>query len=190
MLELQNVLYVLTEGSLLRLEHDAVRVEQDGELRARFPLTHLAGIVAVGRVSMTPNLIGRCAADGRSVVWLDRRGRFMARVDGRTKGNVLLRRAQHLALSDTTRTWQIARQVVAGKLQNTRQVLLRGAREATAPGDLARLELHAVRIGDGLEHLRTVGDLETVRGIEGAAAREYFDAFGALVRVDREAFTP
>lgn len=190
MLELQNVLYVVTEGAVLRLEQDAVRVEVDRELRARFPLVSLAGIVAVGRVSLTSHLIGRCAEDGRSVVWLDRRGRFMARVEGRTRGNVLLRRAQHLALSDTERTWRIARQVVAGKIQNSRQVLLRGARDATDPAETAQLTDQADTLGRSLQRLETVGDVETIRGIEGEAARHYFEAFGLLVRGDRQAFTP
>lgn len=190
MLELQNVLYVVTPGSVVRLEHDACRVEVDGEMRARFPLGSLAGIVAVGRVSITSSLLGRCAADGRSVVWLDRRGRFMARVEGRTRGNVLLRRAQHLALDDTDRTWRVARQMVAGKIQNSRLVLLRGARETTDPIEATRLAGHAERLGVAIERLAQVGDLETLRGVEGDAARGYFDAFEAMVRVDRDAFAP
>ena len=188
MLELENVLYVLTEGSVLRLDHDAVRVEVDSELLARFPLGSLAGIVAVGRVSLTASLIGRCAEDGRSVVWLDYRGRFMARVEGRVRGNVLLRRAQHLALSDTERTWRIARQIVAGKIQNSRQVLMRGARDATEATEATALGEHADRMGRSLERLALVADLETVRGVEGEAARTYFEAFAMLVRGDREAF--
>ncbi len=188
MLELQNVLYVVTEGSVLRLDHDAVRVEVDQELRARFPLGNLAGIVAVGRVSITSNLIGRCADDGRSVVWLDYRGRFMARVDGRTRGNVLLRRAQHLALSDTERTWRIARQIVAGKLQNSRHVMLRGARETPDLAESTALSEQAERLGRAIERLATISDLETIRGVEGDAARGYFGAFSMLVRADRESF--
>lgn len=189
-LELQNVLYVVTEGSILRLDHDAVRVELDRQMRARFPLNNLSGIVALGQVSVTSSLLGRCAEDGRSVVWLDRRGRFLARVEGRTRGNVLLRRAQHLALSDIDRTWRIARQIVAGKLQNARQVLLRGAREATDPVEAAQLAEQADHLGTSIERLALVGDLETIRGIEGDAARAYFEVFPLLVRVDRDVFAP
>lgn len=188
MLELQNVLYVVTSGAVARLDHDAVRVEVDGEMAARFPLASLAGIVAVGRVSVTASLLGRCAEDGRSVVWLDQRGRFMARVEGRIRGNVLLRRSQHLALDDTQRTWRLARQFVAGKIQNSRQVLLRGAREALAAEDSAALTERADRLAAGLERLEVAADLETVRGLEGDAARAYFEAFPLLVRVDRDDF--
>lgn len=82
MRELLNTLYVQTQGAVLHLDHDAVRVEIERETRLRLPLLRLSGIVLFGRVTITPFLIQRCAEDGRSVVWLDRRGRFKARVEG------------------------------------------------------------------------------------------------------------
>src|SRR5581483_5084317 len=101
--ELLNVLYVQTQGAMLHLDHDTVRVEIERETRLRAPLLRLGGIVMVGQVSISPFLIQRCAEDGRSLVCLDRNGRFKARVEGAARGNVLLRRAQHLALSDAER---------------------------------------------------------------------------------------
>src|SRR5215212_229933 len=98
-------------------------------MKLRLPLLRLSGIVVFGRVTVTPFLIQRCAEDGRSLVWLDRNGRFKARVEGPARGNVLLRRAQHLALSDKERPTRIARQIVAAKIQNSRQILLRATRE-------------------------------------------------------------
>lgn len=188
MRELLNVLYVQTQGTLLRLDHDAVRADVDGELKLRAPLGRLSGIVVFGRVSVTPALIQRCAEDGRSLVWLDRRGRFAARVEGRVRGNVLLRRAQHLALSDAGRTSRLARQMVAGKIQNCRGVLLRAAREATEEGDRAALATAAVRLADGLTRAKEVDDLGVLRGAEGEAARAYFSVFDRMVRADRSAF--
>jgi CRISP-associated protein Cas1 len=188
--ELLNVLYVMTQGAFLHVEHDTVRVEVERETRLRAPLLRLSGIVMFGRVTASPFLIQRCAEDGRSLVWLDQNGRFKARVEGQTRGNVLLRRAQHLALSDTDRPWMIARQIVAAKIQNSRQVLLRAAREATMPEDRAALSEAAQRMARVLERLRDSPDLDLVRGAEGEAARAYFEVFGHMVRGDRMHFAP
>lgn len=188
MQELLNVLYVLTQGAVLHVEHETVRVEIDGETKLRVPLLRLSGIVVFGRVTLTPFLIQRCATDGRSIVWLERNGRFAARVEGRTRGNVLLRRAQHLALSDSKGQQRIARQIVAAKIQNSRQILLRAAREATAVSDGACLATAAANLADTLTRLRETADLDAIRGAEGEAARTYFAVFGNMVRVDREAF--
>ncbi|MCC6179713.1 MAG: type I-C CRISPR-associated endonuclease Cas1 [Chloroflexi bacterium] len=188
--ELLNVLYVQTQGAMLRLDHDTVRVEVERELRLRAPLGRLSGIVMFGQVSISPFLLQRCAEDGRSLVWLDRRGRFKARVEGQTRGNVLLRRAQHLALSDRERTMAIARQMVAAKIQNSRLVLLRAARDAPDDADRAELGAAAGRLADALGRLRETNDLDVIRGDEGEAARAYFRVFARMIRADREAFGP
>lgn len=188
--ELLNVLYVQSQGAVLHVEHDTVRVEVERETMLRAPLLRLSGIVVFGQVTVTPFLIQRCAEDGRSLVWLDRHGRFKARVEGAVRGNVLLRRAQHLVLSDPKRTWRIARQITAAKIQNSRQVLLRGAREATTDADRDSLAEAAAHLAAVLARLRETADLDTVRGAEGEAARAYFDVFAHMVRADRPSFTP
>jgi CRISPR-associated protein Cas1 len=188
--ELLNTLYVLTQGAVLHLEHDAVRVEVDQQLRFRAPLLRLSGIVVFGRVSVSPFLIHRCAEDGRSLVWLDQHGRYKARIEGATHGNVLLRRAQHLVLSDRERTARIARQIVAAKIQNSRQVLLRGARESNEDEDRRALSGGAEQLARILVRLRHTRDLDEIRGAEGEAARSYFSVFRYLIRSDRENFTP
>lgn len=190
MYELLSALYVTTQGAVVRLDHDAVRVDVDREMVTRLPLMRLGSIVMLGRVSITPALIERCAEDGRSVVWLNRRGRFKARIEGPTRGNVLLRRAQHLALSDREHATRIARQIVAGKVQNSRQVLLRAARESGDAEEAAALSLAAEQLAAILRRVRDGADLETTRGDEGDAARTYFGVFGCMVRGDRQSFVP
>lgn len=186
--ELLNVLYVMTQGAVLHLDQDTVRVVVEKETRLRAPLVRLSGIVAFGQVSITPFLIQRCAEDGRSLVWLDRNGRFKARLEGKTRGNVLLRRAQHLALSEAEQPWRISRQIVAAKIQNSRQVLLRAARESSVADDYVALSEGAGRLARVLERLHDTSDLNEVRGAEGEAARAYFGVFGYMVRSDRTHF--
>ena len=186
--ELLNTLYVLTQGAVLNLESDTVRVRVEGETILRAPLLRLDGIVVLGRVTVTPFLIQRCAADGRGLVWLDRRGRFAARAEGPLRGNVLLRRAQHLALSDPDQPWRIARQIVAGKVQNSRAQLLRAARNVAAPDARRDLREAAKHMAEGLRRLRDGTDLDVIRGEEGYAARTYFGVFEHMIRGDRDTF--
>ncbi len=188
MFELLNVLYIQTQGAVLHLDHDTVKVEIERETRLRIPLLRLSGIVVVGQVTITPFLIQRCAEDGRNLVWLDRNGRFKARVEGAVRGNVLLRRAQHLALSDAERRLDIGKQIVAAKIQNSRQVLLRATREATAAEDKDAIAAAAERIALILGRLQATHTLDEARGVEGEAARTYFGVFGYMVRQDRETF--
>jgi len=188
MKQILNTLYVQTQGSYLRLDHDTLKVEVEKQQMFQIPLHHLGGITVFGNVLLSPFLIHRCAEDGRSLVWLSERGRFKARLAGSTTGNVLLRKAQHTAASDPQATLDIARYVVAGKLQNTRNVLLRAAREAKTEEDSNLLTKAAQIHGGSIRSAETVSDLDQLRGVEGYAAKAYFGAFTAMVRQNRDTF--
>lgn len=188
MRQLLNTLYVQTEPSYIHLDHDTLRVEVERELKLRVPLMQISGLVCFGNVLLSPALLHRCAEDGRSVTMLDRNGRFKLRLEGPTSGNVLLRRAQHLALSAPERRVAIARNMLAGKLQNGRRVVLRAAREAAGGDDRLMLGDAAGLIGEIIERLPVRDDLDSMRGDEGDAAAAYFSVFERMIRGDREAF--
>lgn len=188
MRELLNVLYVQTQGAFLSLENDTVRIKVDHETKVRVPLLRLQCIVLFGQVSITPFLIQRCAEDGRALVWMTQYGRFCARVEGAVNGNVLLRRAQHKALSREGWPERLARQIVAGKIQNSRNGVMRAARDARTEGERTALNEIATALAAVLIRLKDAPDLNTIRGMEGEAASLYFSVFNQMIRTGDEAF--
>ena len=186
--QLLNTLYVTTPEAYVRLDHETLRVEVEKELKLQVPLHHIGAIVCFGDVLLSPAILHRCADDGRSVVLLDRNGRFKGRLEGPVSGNVLLRKAQHQAVNDPQQTLAIARNLVAGKVQNVRQVVLRGARDTDDPQDSAQLKETAQALATVLDQAAETTDLDQLRGFEGEAARRYFGAFSCLIREDRETF--
>ena len=189
-MNLLNTLYVTLPESRLRLDNDTLRVEVEEETRLRVPLHHLQAVVCFGYVGLSAPLMHRLADDGIALVLLDANGRFKARLEGSVTGNVLLRQAQHRAAENAAVTLGLARHIVAGKLKNQRQVLLRGAREAKEPEDEAKLTRAALNLAASLRALPEAADVDTLRGFEGEAARTYFAALNLLVRPDlREVFT-
>ena len=186
--QLLNTLYVTTPEAYVRLDHETLRVQVEGETRLQVPLHHLGGLVCFGNVLISPAVLHRCADDGRSVVFMDRNGRFKGRLEGPVSGNVLLRKAQHQAITDPEQTLAIARNIVAGKVQNTRQIVLRAARETQDADDAAALKATARKLASSVEQLPDVADLDQLRGFEGEAARQHFSSFSCMVREDRETF--
>jgi len=187
---LLNTLYVTTPHAYLHLDNDTVRIEVERETKLRVPLHHLGGIVVFGNVLVSPALMHRLADQGQSLVLLDGNGRFKARLEGPVSGNVRLRCAQHEKAGDGAFALSVARACVAGKLRNCRQVLLRGARETKIESEVATLSRGADDLAASLRVLPAAEDLDTVRGIEGEAARQYFGCFNKLVRSDaREVFS-
>jgi len=186
--QLLNTLYVTTENAYLRLDHETVKVSVEKETKLQVPLHHLGGFVCFGDIMVSPALMRRCGEDGRSLVLLDRNGRFKARLEGPVSGNVLLRRAQHDWSNSAEKSLGIAKKIVAGKIQNSRQILMRAAREAADAEDEKSLREGAAVLAESLLRISRCDDIDRLRGFEGESARAYFDSFDRMVLEDRESF--
>lgn len=187
--ELLNTLFVGTEGAVVRLDGEALRVDANGQKIGHVPLHHLSGVVLFGGVSMTFPALTRCAAEGRAVTSLSMGGKFQFRVTGPTCGNVLLRQAQYAALADEGRACEIARCVVAGKIHNQRHVLARAARDTKNAETAERLRSAVAGLAQLLLSLPERAGLDNVRGIEGQAAAVYFGAFESLITAPTAEFS-
>jgi CRISPR-associated protein Cas1 len=190
--ELLNTLYVFTQGAYVHLDGDTVRVDLKDERLKQTPLHHLGAIVTFGLVTVSPYLMHRCAEDGRAVTFMDVNGRFLARVEGATSGNVLLRKAQYETHRDESAAAAVARCIVAGKLQNCRGVLNRAIREAgegqRAKEAVAALSRAAEAVAGQLKSLEEARSLDAVRGAEGHGSAAYFEAFDSLITQQRTDF--
>jgi CRISPR-associated protein Cas1 len=176
-----NTLYVTTQGAYLAKDGDTIVVRAEKEMLMRIPLLTLGAVVCFGRVSCSPALMAACAERDVAIAFLSEHGRFLARVVGETSGNVLLRREQYRRADSASGTLDIAKSVIAGKLANSRTVLLRGARDRAGSDDAGTLTAAAARMSAFLTALVAASTIDEARGLEGAAAREYFGTFDALV---------
>ncbi|MFZ5587056.1 MAG: type I-C CRISPR-associated endonuclease Cas1c [Thermodesulfobacteriota bacterium] len=188
MKHLLNTLYVTSQGAYLAREGETVVVRLDGQERLRVPIHTLGGVVCFGQVGASPALMGLCGERGVSLSFLSENGRFLARVQGAVAGNVLLRREQYRRADDQDAATALARAVVAGKLMNARTVLLRAARQDEGPDGADAIAAAGRELAGRLRELERAESLETVRGVEGEAARVYFDVFDHLVRAQKEGF--
>lgn len=186
---LLNTLYVTTPEAYLRLEGETLCVMIEEQKRLQVPLHHLGALVLFDAM-LSPALLGRCAADGRSVVWLERSGKFRARLEGPVSGNILLRQAQHRAADDGARSLGLARFIVAGKLRNSRQVLMRGARETADPAERAALAGAARHVANQVRKIPGVEDMDRLRGFEGEVASTYFGVLPLLMKPGARAAFP
>jgi CRISP-associated protein Cas1 len=189
MRQILNTLYITTPQAYAHLENDTLRIDVEREKKLAVPLHHLASVVCFGNIMVSPALMHRLAEEGKSLVLLDGNGRFKARLEGPTSGNVLLRQAQHNAVGESAQTLAMARSFIAGKLKNSRQILLRGARENADVTEQETLKRVGENLNASLRALANANDLDTMRGVEGEAARGYFGALNLLVKKDaREHF--
>lgn len=183
-----NTLFVTTQGAYLAKEGESVVVRVEKETRLRVPIHSLSSIVCFGQVSCSPFLMGFCAEKSVCMAFLTERGHFLARVEGGTSGNVLLRREQYRASDCPDRCNDLARSVVTGKLLNARNVLLRAGRDHGDKEGVEQLGHAAQRLARQARSLRNAESVDAVRGVEGDASHTYFNVFNKLITSQKDAF--
>lgn len=190
-----NTLYVHTQGTYLAKDGQAVAVrgkDDNGNRKTllRVPVHNLGGVVAFGRVGVSPALMRLCCESGVSITLLSEHGRLQGRIVGFTPGNVLLRREQYRRADDPNHTAAVARHLIAGKVANCRSVLMRHLRDNPAGSggdDIRRVAKRLAAIGGQVVKDSTLAT-DSIRGLEGEASAAYFGVFGFLVVKQSETF--
>jgi CRISPR-associated protein Cas1 len=177
-----NTLYVITEGAYLHREGQAILIHIDGHVAARLPMHLIDSIACFGRVMVSPQLMEACAEAQIPLNFMSTHGRLLARVDTPGSAGVRLKRAQYRRADDMAFRLNFTRAVVAGKVQNARGSLLRSSRDLPEhrAGDAEALRTAAAYLANGLLQLEPADSLEAMRGVEGDAARIYFENFSRM----------
>jgi CRISPR-associated protein Cas1 len=185
----QNTLYLTTPGSYVSRDHLTLRIEVERQVKLSVPIHHLESVCIFGPSSMSPQALELCWERGVAVNYFSENGYFLGRWEGVANTSVLLRRAQYRAADSEEASLSIARQCIAGKLQNSRVSLLRSARETEVAAERERLQACAEQIAGILRRLEHTDSLDQARGYEGQAANLYFSVFDLHLRQQRPAFT-
>lgn len=181
MRKLLNTLYITSEDLFLSCSNDNVVVSRGSEVTARFPLLNLEGIVTFSYSGSTPALMGECAKRGIQLTFMTPNGRFLARVNGMSQGNVLLRREQYRIADSEARSCLIARNMILGKIFNCRWVLERALRDHSLRIHQENVKSVSAHLQLAIPLIQQVEELEALRGMEGEAAVQYFSVFDELI---------
>src|SRR5438874_9174694 len=201
----QNTLYLLTPGSYVNRDHLTLQIEvpvyPDGlppEQRDRksaidarklsIPIHHLESVCVFGASTISAPALDLCWEHGVAVNYLSEYGYLQARLTGVADTSVTLRRTQFRAADDPAKCAAVARQIIAGKIQNSRNSLLRAARESDSPEEQSRLEAVTDKLAGLIRNLASVGNLDALRGAEGMASNLYFMVFSLTFKQQREDF--
>lgn len=190
MKHIQNTLYITRESAYLHKDDESVVVRADKEKIGQFPLIAIGEIVCFGfGISVSPALAEFCAESGITVTYLNGNGRFMARMVGPVRGNVILRRRQYRDADDAVRALNIAQCCIAAKVANQRGTLLRFLRnhgDADRAPDMQRV---VSRLADIQRRVVSTSTCDSLRALEGEAASYYFSVFNDMILVDDPGFT-
>lgn len=189
MKKLMNTLYVTSEDSYLSLDGENVVVLDKEREIGRLPLHNLEGIVSFGYRGTSPALMGACAERNISLCYLTPQGKFLARVSGKIKGNVILREQQYRSFLDEKKSLEVAKNCITGKIYNARWVLERATRDHSMQVDVEKLKAASENLKNSLSLVRDCQSTEQLRGFEGEAAKVYFGVFDELILQQKKDFS-
>ncbi len=188
MKKLLNTLYLTSPDHYLSLEGENVVVRDGEETVGRVPLHNLEAIVSFGYRGASPALMGACAEKGIDLCFLTPQGKFLARICGKVRGNVILRKNQFEAARDEAISCRIARNFILGKVFNSRWVLERTLRDHEMQIDAERVSQVSQSLQQSLSVIRACADPAQLRGLEGEAASQYFGVFDEMILQQKEVF--
>ncbi|MFO0827624.1 MAG: CRISPR-associated endonuclease Cas1 [Phycisphaerales bacterium] len=169
--------YVVTQGASLRVVSRSLLVEKDDQLLDEIELEHLERLVLIGRQNLTLPAIAGLLKAGIPVALLTTRGAFRGWITGPLAPLLPVRIGQHELWSGDARACA-ARRIVRSKIEAMIKVL-QGYRS-----NYPELDLRAMIDDLASRHCAAerADSVASLLGIEGAAARTYWSAFGTLNR--------
>ena len=178
MRKLLNTLYVTTPEAYLSKDGLNVVISVQQEEVFRIPVINIEGIVTFGYMGASPGVMKLCSDNGISLTFLSPQGRFISRVQGATKGNVLLRKKQYQLSDDASWSLHVVRLMIGGKIQNYRNILRRYIRDYGENEDINR----AVQVLERAKRdaLKAQDKTELI-GYEGMASNAYLEVLPILI---------
>lgn len=188
MRRLLNTLYITQPDVYLSLDGDNIVLLKEQEKLGRLPLHNLEAIISFGYTGASPALMGYCADRNISITFLTMSGRFLARVIGQSKGNVVLRKKQYAISEDEAWSAKIARNFIVAKIYNHKWMLERMTRDYPLRIDVAQFKAISEHLSSLMLEVRACEDLERLRGLEGQAAVSYNKVFDYMILQQQDDF--
>jgi len=167
--------YAHTQGVSIGKSGEALQFRHKGAVLKEVRLLDVAQVNVYGNVQVTAQAVRELCSRGIPICYHSYGGWFVGITQGFTHKNVELRLAQFTAAQSGQRSLSVARYFVGGKIRNCRTMLRRNCGKGAVDAALQELTRLASKAG-------VATSLETLLGIEGAAARCYFSHFAGMLK--------
>lgn len=181
MKKLLNTLYITQPDVYLTADGDNIVIKKEERSLLRMPLINLDAVNCFSYLGASPSLMRKCAENNININFFSPNGSFQARVIGRVKGNVVLRKQQLLISEDPIQSAAYARNFIIGKIYNARKVVERVTRDHPYTVDMAALDQASLALKTYMTEIEQDIDVAGVMAFEGIAAKTYFSVFDQFI---------
>jgi CRISPR-associated protein Cas1 len=169
-------LYLNTPGYRVGCKDEVLTVKDKDKLIDEVRMRDVSHVALFGNVQISTQAIQSLCEQEVPVTYFSMGGWFYGITRGHAMKNVFLRMEQFRLAREEKTCLSLARQFVHGKIRNHRTLLMRNHLEPPE-GIIGKLKRAS-------EDALTANSIEELLGIEGAAASQYFQQFGGMVKVE------
>jgi CRISPR-associated protein Cas1 len=171
-------LYVTGHGLSVGKSGEVLQVRDKKKLLQEARINEISQLNVFGNISLSAAAVqGLCWAE-KPIAHFSFGGWFYGTTQGLGLKNVFLRREQFRRAENPAFGLRVARDIVANKIRNQRTLLQRNHIEPPA--------LALQRLKHLAQQAAAAEEMDELLGIEGSAARFYFEQFGGMLKVDTE----
>jgi CRISPR-associated protein Cas1 len=171
------VLYITKQGASLHKTGGRLVVKQGKNVLSDMPAISVDQVVLFGNIQVTTQAMAYLLKEGIDTSYLSSSGRFRGKLMPELKKDVTLRQ-QQLKIADLPQTrLAIAKSIVLGKLQNT--IIFCKRQRGTDDEVLATIK----SIQNAMPKVIEADNVDTLYGLEGAAAANYYKIFRKFLNV-------
>ncbi len=171
-----RALYLNTQGYRVGIKDRVLDVREKDRSVEQIRLTDVHHVALFGNIQLSTQAVHQLCREEIPVTYFSTGGWFYGITRGHSLPNILLRRAQFRTAENPALCLELAARFVSGKIRNARKMLMRNAVIQPMPV-LQRLKCAS---HDALQ----AGSIESLLGIEGAAAAAYFSEFAGMLKHD------
>lgn len=170
-------LYLTEQGSVLRKTGDRLIVQKDDEILLDIQCHKIDAVLIFGNVQFTTQSVHELFEHGIEMALLTRTGKLIGQITSPVTKNIDLRISQFNKYRDEDFRLALAKKIVSGKIKNSLQVL----RWFSYNHPDRDFKLESAAISGRLREVDNVTETKQLFGVEGSAAKSYFDAFGKML---------
>jgi CRISPR-associated protein Cas1 len=173
----RHTLHVTSPKARVGRSSESLLVESE-EGKQRIPIEQIDSVLVHGYGQVSTQALHLCSYRGVGVTWLTFGGRFVAGTSA-SPGRVQQRIRQYRALSDDVLCLMLARRTVHAKIESQLRYMLRASRGDSVNRQAVQVSIDRMR--EALRKLDQAASLDSLRGLEGIAAKAYFAALPSLL---------
>lgn len=173
-------LYVQANKAKVTKKRETLEITVGDEAATTARLIEVSQVVLMGNVYLTTPCLHELMRREIPVSWHSYGGWFLGHTVGTGHKNVELRTAQYRSSFSERNCLAVARGLVHTKIMNARTMLRRNWRGDDKP------EMLMSDLKRDAQQARSATDLQSLLGIEGAAAARYFGAFSQMIKRDTD----